>query len=235
MDRVFALSKEQDPVVQLNIKANPAQLQARNWKMFSLSILAATGLISSLWLGRNLNVSSMQLNRERNLLLLERLRHLPATAQSSQSSKTDHNGDATKHNSTEVGNHHRDSVETGQQLQANEAEPSELPPPPEPAWLQALEPITVPFPSDSPGAPQATTPVAPTHGARAETLPALVGVVHAPSSTSSAIFQLDNASTSITPGETIGNSGWRLATISAEGAVIEREGERRQLSVGGAF
>ena len=64
--------------------------------------------------------------------------------------------------------------------------------------------------------------------------PALVGVVHAEVG-GSAIFQLDNQSLSATPGESIGNSGWSLLSISSTGAVIERNGERQSLSIGGAF
>jgi hypothetical protein len=64
--------------------------------------------------------------------------------------------------------------------------------------------------------------------------PALVGVVHAEVG-GSAIFQLDNQSLSATPGESIGNSGWSLLSISSTGAVIERNGNRQSLSVGGSF
>ena len=64
--------------------------------------------------------------------------------------------------------------------------------------------------------------------------PALVGVVHAEVG-GSAIFQLDNQSLSAIPGESIGNSGWSLLSISSTGAVIERNGVRQSLSIGGAF
>ena len=64
--------------------------------------------------------------------------------------------------------------------------------------------------------------------------PALVGVVHAEVG-GSAIFQLDNQSLSATPGDSIGNSGWSLLSISSTGAVIERNGARESLSIGGAF
>ena len=64
--------------------------------------------------------------------------------------------------------------------------------------------------------------------------PALVGVVHAEVG-GSAIFQLDSQSLSAAPGENIGNSGWSVLSISSKGAVIERNGERQSLSIGGAF
>jgi hypothetical protein len=60
-------------------------------------------------------------------------------------------------------------------------------------------------------------------------------VVHAGGGKGSAIFQLDQLSLSATPGELIGNSGWRLHSVQASGAVIERQGQQRNLTVGGAF
>ena len=92
----------------------------------------------------------------------------------------------------------------------------------------AIAPITVPSgasPSSSEAGPAAPAPMS---------QPALVGVVHAEVG-GSAIFQLDNQSLSATPGENIGNSGWALLSLSSTGAVIERNGERQSLSIGGAF
>ena len=124
------------------------------------------------------------------------------------------------------------------------ATPSQ-PAPPKPAepeavaTLPSLEPLTLPlsaaiapvtalsdaYPSNSEASATAPAPMS---------QPALVGVVHAEVG-GSAIFQLDNQSLSATPGESIGNSGWSLLSISSTGAVIERDGERQSLSIGGAF
>ena len=107
------------------------------------------------------------------------------------------------------------------------------------ATLPSLEPLTLPLsaaiapitvtsgasPSSSEAGPAAPAPMS---------QPALVGVVHAEVG-GSAIFQLDNQSLSATPGENIGNSGWSLLSLSSTGAVIERNGERQSLSIGGAF
>ena len=107
------------------------------------------------------------------------------------------------------------------------------------ATLPSLEPLTLPLsaaiapitapsgasPSSSEAGPAAPAPMS---------KPALVGVVHAEVG-GSAIFQLDNQSLSATPGESIGNSGWSLLSLSSTGAVIERNGERQSLSIGGAF
>ncbi len=105
--------------------------------------------------------------------------------------------------------------------------------------LPSLEPLTLPlsaaiapvtasfdaFPSNAEASAAAPAPMP---------QPALVGVVHAEVG-GSAIFQLDNQSLSAIPGDSIGNSGWFLLSISSTGAVIERNGERQSLSVGGAF
>ena len=88
------------------------------------------------------------------------------------------------------------------------------------ARLPSLEPLTLPLSAAIAPAPLSQ--------------PALVGVVHAEVG-GSAIFQIDNQSLSATPGESIGNSGWSLLSLSSTGAVIERNGQRQSLSIGGAF
>ena len=101
--------------------------------------------------------------------------------------------------------------------------PSASPKPAEPeavASLPSLEPLTLPLSAALAPAPLSQ--------------PALVGVVHAEVG-GSAIFQIDNQSLSATPGESIGNSGWSLLSLSSTGAVIERNGQRQSLSIGGAF
>ena len=113
-----------------------------------------------------------------------------------------------------------------------QAQPSEaaLNPPPleqEPDWVTALEPLTVPV--------QPVLQSAPPPPAIDEVLPMLTGVVQGPGGTSSAIFQLNNASISSGIGDAIGSSGWTLSSVSEAGAVIQRNGERRNLSVGGLF
>ena len=101
--------------------------------------------------------------------------------------------------------------------------PSASPKPAEPeavASLPSLEPLTLPLSAAIAPAPLSQ--------------PALVGVVHAEVG-GLAIFQIDNQSLSVTPGESIGNSGWSLLSLSSTGAVIERNGQRQSLSIGGAF
>ena len=96
-----------------------------------------------------------------------------------------------------------------------------------------MEPLTLPLAGPLPLADTSLSDEAIAASLPAE--PLLVGIVHTGGGKGSAIFQLDQLSLSASPGEAIGNSGWRLKTVQANGAVIEREGVERTLSVGGAF
>ena len=109
-----------------------------------------------------------------------------------------------------------------------EPEPQLSPPPPEPEWMTSLEP---PAPPISPRL--ALSPVAPEPLPMLSPMPQLTGVVQGPGGNSSAIFQLGTTSLSAGIGENIGNSGWRLDSISGVGAVISQHGPQRTLSVGG--
>ena len=94
------------------------------------------------------------------------------------------------------------------------------PPPPEEAWITQLPPLPA-LPSES--------------AAPAEALPELVGVVQIPGQRGSAIFQQGKSSSNALIGEQIGSSGWRLVSIQSDGAVIERSGVRRRVSIGSGF
>jgi hypothetical protein len=62
-------------------------------------------------------------------------------------------------------------------------------------------------------------------------MPTLVGIVQGVGTSGSAIFQWKENSTNVKVGETIGTSGWRLQTANEVGAVIERGGLQRRLSI----
>ena len=94
------------------------------------------------------------------------------------------------------------------------------PPPPEEAWITQLPPLPA-LPSES--------------AAPAEALPELVGVVQIPGQRGAAIFQQGKSSSNALIGEQIGSSGWRLVSIQSDGAVIERSGVRRRVSIGAGF
>ena len=85
--------------------------------------------------------------------------------------------------------------------------------------IQSLEPLTVPI----------QQPLTVEH------TPQLTGVVKGPGGSSSAIFQLGQGSVSAGIGEAIGSSGWVLSEVTDSGAVISRNGQRQNLSVGGLF
>lgn len=106
-----------------------------------------------------------------------------------------------------------------------------IPPTPEPATVDRLEPLTLPIqslPMPPIGlTPSESTPISP--------LPVLTGVMQSPGGRSSAIFQINNASVSAEIGESLGSSGWTLASVGASSAVIRSNGQERTLSVGGVF
>ena len=168
------------------------------WLVPALSGVAVAGLVSSLWLVNQSTAVRSQLDLERQLLLLNQMREAPQVSKPSTTAPTS-------------------------------SEPDLPPPPlePEPEWVSALEPLTVPVQPVRQG-----TPPPP---AVDEVLPVLTGVVQGPGGSSSAIFQINNTSLSLGVGDAIGSSGWSLDAVNEAGAVIARNGERRSLSVGGLF
>lgn len=212
MDKVFSQGETKFKLQPIaGASKSQRQQPARTGLLIGTSAMALLGLGSSLWLAQNWQRSLQTLNRERNLQMIERLRQIPvdSTAQ----------GGNAENNNTKA----KPTTE-------NEAKPTD-----EADAAQAeLEPLTLPL--------AGTVPVADTSLSAADTAaitmpaePLLVGVVHAGGGKGSAIFQLDQLSLSAAPGDAIGNSGWNLHSVQANGAVIERDGQQRSLSVGGAF
>ena len=185
---------------------SPAEL---SWPQVSLAALGLIAVLGSSGLALHWRLSQQALEREGNLALIERLRNnqnKPAPITTSQTA-TETSSEATP--------------------TADELEIAALPN----ASSTQLDPITVPLPTAE---VTSTTSIAGQAPAVAPQ-PLLVGVVHAGNGDGSAIFQLGDLSLSTVPGEAIGNSGWTLQSVSANGAVIERSGARQSLSVGGAF
>ena len=106
-----------------------------------------------------------------------------------------------------------------------------IPPTPEPTTVDRLEPLTLPIQS----LPMPPIGLAPTESMPISPLPVLTGVMQSPGGRSSAIFQINNASVSAEIGESLGSSGWTLASVGASSAVIRNNGQERTLSVGGVF
>ena len=181
----------------------------RPWLIGS-SLVALAGISASFWLAHNWQRSVQALNRERDLQMVERLRRMPVASTDTTAAATEPR--PTNDTTTDAATTNADVVA--------DATPT-------------LEPLTLPLAGPLPLADTSLSDEAIAASLPAE--PLLVGVVHAGGGQGSAIFQLDQLSLSAAPGEAIGNSGWRLKTVQANGAVIEREGVERSLSVGGAF
>ena len=112
-----------------------------------------------------------------------------------------------------------------------------VPPTPEPAIDDLLEPLTLPI-QTLPMPPVAIAPsgITATEGAPIDLpLHVLTGVLQSPGGRSSAIFQLNNASVSTAIGRSLGSSGWTLESVGESSAVIRNNGQVRTLSVGGVF
>ena len=115
-----------------------------------------------------------------------------------------------------------------ERLRANE---KAVAPTPKPTTVDRLEPLTLPIQS----LPMPPIGLAPTESMPISPLPVLTGVMQSPGGRSSAIFQINNASVSAEIGESLGSSGWTLASVGASSAVIRNNGQERTLSVGGVF
>ena len=180
------------------------------------------------------------LSQERSLLLVERLRSLgPA-------------------NPTPIGSGGGSGLSAGDQPLLPLAA-DQLPPPPEEPWIQQLSQLPqrqappapllrVPLsPKLATAAPPATGTSEPAVGtgesssssSRADsgggTAPELVGVVGSAGRPASAIFQMGGTSTSVSVGEAIGSSGWRLRSAEGDAAMIERGGDVRRISISNGY
>ena len=181
--------------------------------------ITAAGLSSALVMAVAWGLWNQQqqvLRQERNLVLLERLRSLGPATQAPEAPT----GDGTA--STDL-----------------------PPPPPGEPWIEELaqlpasgaptaEVLKVPF-NAAIGDRAAAVGVPPLPPLASEGLPQLVGVVQSQGQGSSAIFQIGGSSSSAAVGDTIAGSGWRLRSVAGEGAVIERGGQVRRLSISSGF
>ncbi len=200
-----------------------------------ITALAGVCLVSaasSIFYVSHWNRLQQSLSQERNLLLVERLRSLgPATA-------TPLAGPEPAAPSL---------PQPGQTAAGTSAE-GLPPPPPEEPWIQQLS--TLPASGTAPPgllrvpvSPQvlakppatATSSPSPSPAPSSPPLPQLVGVVGVAGKTAAAIFLVGGSSMSVSSGETIGSSGWRLRSAAGETALIERGSELRQVSIINGF
>ena len=224
LDHVFNVDDNTLKTVQVQVNppsnrkdANYQTRAALSWPQVSLAALGLIAVLGSSGLAVHWRLSQQALEREGNLALIERLRN-NSTAQST-----------TKQTRPALTTTSQTVTEplTEATSEADELEITALPN----ASATKLDPITVPLQS----AEVTSNASIADQGLAVAPQPLLVGVVHAGNGEGSAIFQLGDLSLSTVPGELIGNSGWTLQSVSANGAVIERSGATQSLSVGGAF
>ena len=232
MDRVFAPASEPIPPAR---RAEPpidlVEVQApsgpRPWLIAGQVVPARLGLglaaaLACLGLGTGVSLwhgwseAHQDLRQERNLRLLEGIRSLAATPAATDPSAA-----------------------------AGTAAVEGLPPPPpsEP-WIEELSqlngpasgltPLQVPL-SGTLRAPAPPAGAAASAVSSGDGVPELLGVVQIPGRAGSAIFQVGGSSSNALVGEAIGGSGWRLLSTSSDGAVIERGGVSRRVSISGGF
>ena len=235
MDRVFSNEDQTIEAVQVHVepptstptpRAAKSQDRSLTWPQVCLAAVGMMALLGSAGLTLHWRHSQQTLERDRNLALIEQLKRQPSTttdtSTSSSSSSSSSSSQSSDGELSEASSSHTASDPERPQSSLTITPLPSTPPP-------QLEPITLPIPAAVIAPPLATEP------APIAAEPLLVGVVHSGDGGGSAIFQIEDLSVSSFPGEPVGNSGWTLRSVSANGAVIEREGSQRSLSVGGAF
>lgn len=227
------------PAPLQGLQATLTTLTAHQQPLMLIGAFAAAGLVStssgvlalSQW-----NRFQESLQQERSLLLVERLRNFgPAT----QAPATPPAPALAPPTGMTV---QRSDPQTAIQAQAyslgaGPADNELPPPPPQEAWIEQLS--ALPQPKRS--APILRVPVSPKLAAAATPvhrspppgpLPLLVGVVGAPGKVGSAIFQMGGTTSTVSVGETIGNSGWRLRSTDGDSVLIDHDGEVRRIAIG---
>jgi hypothetical protein len=221
MDRVFHDEDNILETVQVQVKPQTTQTGANiphppglTWPQVSLVALGLIAVLGSSGLAVHWKLTQQALEREGTLALIERLRKNQSAATGDAQS-----GQTPEPSSAVVGS--SETAATADQPDSNAL----------PDTATTLEPLTVPLSA----AEDATIAPLPDQASAFTAQPVLVGVVHGGDGDGAAIFQIGGLSLSTVPGEVIGNSGWTLRSLSANGAVIERAGATQSLSIGGAF
>ncbi len=221
MDRVFHDEDNILETVQVQVKPQTTQTGASiphppglSWPQVSLVALGLIAVLGSSGLAVHWKLTQQALEREGNLALIERLRKNQSAATGAAQSRQTPESSAAAVGSSET-------AATADQPDSNALTDT----------ATTLEPITVPLSA----AEDITNVPLPDQASGFTAQPVLVGVVHGGDGDGAAIFQIGGLSLSTVPGEVIGNSGWTLQSLNANGAVIERAGATQSLSVGGAF
>jgi hypothetical protein len=233
---------EATPAQKPGLQATLASIKVHHQPLILVGAFAAAGLVSatsgvlalSQW-----NRFQESIQQERSLLLVERLRNFGPAVQAPATppapALTPPTGLIAQ----------ASPLQTGLQPQAygqgSAVAENELPPPPpQEPWIEQLGEL--PRPQRS--APILRVPVSPKLAAAAVTaaparrspppgpLPLLVGVVGAPGKVGSAIFQMGGSTSTVSVGETIGSSGWRLRSSDGDSVQIEHDGDIRRIAIG---
>ncbi|MFZ9752534.1 MAG: hypothetical protein ACO3B3_03125 [Cyanobium sp.] len=229
-----AAASRSAPVPDTGSAPLPAGRGAWAQPLLLVAVFAGAGLVTAIsgvlalsqW-----NRYQEALQQERNLLLVERLRSFGPAAQPAPA--------------TPPAPALAPPASTATTASGGPTDASALPPPPpnEP-WIEEL--ASLPQPAQRPAAllrvpvsaslGAAAAPsqaaLAPQRRAPAGPVPLLVGVVAVPGKPGSAIFQMGGSTTTVTVGESIGGSGWRLIASDGDSVQIEHQGEVRRLSIG---
>jgi hypothetical protein len=227
------------PVPQRGLQATLATLTAHQQPLILIGAFAAAGLVSassgvlalSQW-----NRFQDSLRQERSLLLVERLRNFGPAAQAPATPPAPALAPPT--GLTAQAGAPQTAMQAQSYSQGARPADNELPPPPpQEAWIEQLGELPQPQRS----APILRVPVSPKLAAAAAPvrrspppgpLPLLVGVVGAPGKVGSAIFQMGGSTSTVSVGETIGNSGWRLRSTDGDSVLIEHDGDLRRIAIG---
>jgi hypothetical protein len=222
------------------IQATLATITAHQQPLMLIGAFAAAGLVSatsgvlalSQW-----NRFQESLQQERSLLLVERLRNFGPAAQAPSTPPAPALAPPT--GMTAQGSAPQALLQPQAQAfnQGTGTSDNDLPPPPpQEAWIEQLGALPTPQRS----APILRVPISPKLAAAAPIrpspppgpLPLLVGVVGAPGKVGSAIFQMGGSTSTVSVGETIGSSGWRLRSTDGDSVQIEHDGDVRRITIG---
>ena len=228
-----------NPTPQRGLQGTLTTLKAHQQPLMLIGAFAGAGLVSttsgvlalSQW-----NRFQESLQQERSLLLVERLRNFGPAAQAPATPPAPALAPPT--GMTAQGSAPQTAVQAQAYSQgAGPADNDLPPPPPQEAWIEQLG--SLPQPQRS--APILRVPVSPKLVAAAAPvrrspapgpLPLLVGVVGAPGKVGSAIFQMGGSTSTVSVGETIGNSGWRLRSTDGDSVLIDHDGDVRRIAIG---
>jgi len=226
------------PAQKPGLQATLASIKVHHQPLILVGAFAAAGLVSatsgvlalSQW-----NRFQESIQQERSLLLVERLRNFGPAAQAPATPPAPALAPPTG------------LIAQASPLQAQAygqgsavAENELPPPPPQEPWIEQLGEL----PRSQRSAPILRVPVSPKLAAAAVTaaparrspppgpLPLLVGVVGAPGKVGSAIFQMGGSTSTVSVGETIGSSGWRLRSTDGDSVQIEHDGDIRRIAIG---